>query len=694
VLRSVDGQRASLAWRGASLAIVAVAFLAVLAILLMFVLHFHRAYFTSDDAVVNMLAGSMGEQGRLLPEGWVNNNGDLMMPSAALVVAPLLRWMPNGFRAHSIAGGLAVVCLLAALMGLLRILKMPWIVVLVVATLLASGISYQFGNFVFAQTTYFWWPVGFLFGALLICADRRVMARPFPNAWIGTASLFAAVFSISFANPQRGLLMLVLPLYAFDRALAAARIPRGETNWIRRWCHLSGFGDRMTISLAASFAAALITYETLKFSGVTESVYNAAGLHLADWKGVWRHAEIFATGWFFYLGAEPFSNGLNPAIEGVLRLVRGVFAVGLTLVGLREIWCLPSQRDPVRRALVVALLVAFVPVLIIYLAFDPLAIDYGTTRYFQVAIFILLVLAAFQLRDFDRAMPRFATWVLAVAALLLVPVSAQRFLPLAKLGSAAFWDVTNVRVESVAAVLRREGLRWGYASWWNAGVTTVLSESAVHISPVEFLSSGVVSAGPVMTSHDWYRPARWKDETFLLLSPGEADAAKLVMLAATLGEPKRMVESGGYRVQVYDHNIAADFGCLSRVPTDQRIDKRASTARLLSAQLSPVAGAPARLATVRVRNEGTTTLSGWGRFPLSVGVELLSRDGAVVKQNWARMPLPCPLAPGDEREIRIPLPHAAAGEWNIRVDLVQEGVAWFRDRGMKTIELRLQQDAS
>jgi hypothetical protein len=44
------------------------------------------------------------------------------------------------------------------------------------------------------------------------------------------------------------------------------------------------------------------------------------------------------------------------------------------------------------------------------------------------------------------------------------------------------------------------------------------------------------------------------------------------------------------------------------------------------------------------------------------------------------VPLPRPVAPGEQLEIEVPLTPPAAGSYRVLVDLVLEDVAWFADR--------------
>ena len=666
------------------------AFLSIFALLLVFVVHFHRPLFTSDEAVVNMLAQSMMEQCRLLPLGWVNNNGDLMMPSGALVVAPLLHWFPNGFTAHSVAGVFAVVVLLAALGRFLRVLRIPLEATLLALMLCATGLSFYATIFVFAQTTYMWWPVGFFMGATLIYRYRMVECAPRMVRMLSPLLLFLLAFAISFANPGRVLLMMVLPLYAFDWSLRRGRgFASARPRW-RRCARRLGLDDVIVVfGLGGGFVTAASVYSLLKYAGLTEAVYGAASLHWGGWTSVGRHAETFARGWFSYVGGTGEAR-YHTAWFMLLTAFRYVISIMLTLVGIRELWWLPRQTEPARRALALAFAAAFFPVLAMYLLLEPLAIQETTVRYFTVAIYILIALAAFQLRDLMRRKPGFAICAFSIAAILFVAIAAYRFIPVSKLGTNSFWTTETSRTMRLGELLQKNGLRWGYAAYWTAGATTVMTDYAVHVSPVDILAGGV-APNSFMVLHDWYRPERWTGITFLALAPGEVDKDKIGMLDAQLGPPASVIESPDYRIFVYDHNISADFSCRMSAPLNDRIASGVRSARLVAVDFGSVlddANQP-RFARVRVRNEGIFAVSGNGRFPLSVGVRLLDENGDVVDPDWVHTPLPCSLSPGRETIVVVPLPQAALGRWQLRFDLVQEGVAWFEDRGHPVIDLPL-----
>lgn len=123
------------------------------------------------------------------------------------------------------------------------------------------------------------------------------------------------------------------------------------------------------------------------------------------------------------------------------------------------------------------------------------------------------------------------------------------------------------------------------------------------------------------------------------------------------------------------------------------------------AQLS-LAGAPAKLRPgqketiqVRVKNVSDAPWYARGgevnthpdnRFYLAVGNRWLKPDGALVTNMDGRYGLPRDLRPGEEVEVPLQVTAPSApGEYILDVDLVQEQVAWFNDKGSETAKAKV-----
>jgi SAM-dependent methyltransferase len=113
------------------------------------------------------------------------------------------------------------------------------------------------------------------------------------------------------------------------------------------------------------------------------------------------------------------------------------------------------------------------------------------------------------------------------------------------------------------------------------------------------------------------------------------------------------------------------------VPAESTMDVRAGSTLALA---------------LRVTNRGSNvwpSLSGPDRrFAVQIGNRWLSR-GTVRKEDDGRALLPYDVAPGQEvrvgLEVRVP---DTDGEYDIEIDVVQEDVAWFRERGSRPAAVR------
>jgi hypothetical protein len=117
------------------------------------------------------------------------------------------------------------------------------------------------------------------------------------------------------------------------------------------------------------------------------------------------------------------------------------------------------------------------------------------------------------------------------------------------------------------------------------------------------------------------------------------------------------------------------------------LNARFIAGRIVSAALSYD---NSRTASVVIRNDSEMPLSGTGKYPISIGMHLLDSTGSVIDSDWLHFPLPCPINPGEERTVIVILPDSPVEAWSARVDLVQEGVSWFKDWGGQEVLLSVE----
>lgn len=108
------------------------------------------------------------------------------------------------------------------------------------------------------------------------------------------------------------------------------------------------------------------------------------------------------------------------------------------------------------------------------------------------------------------------------------------------------------------------------------------------------------------------------------------------------------------------------------------------------------AGSRARI-DLRVANAG---VADWPRSEtlgaglIRLGAQLLDTDATLIEQDFARANLPQELAPGDSCDIPLAfkLP-SAPGRYKLKVDLLQEQVCWFEERGSRPLLVEVEATA-
>lgn len=105
--------------------------------------------------------------------------------------------------------------------------------------------------------------------------------------------------------------------------------------------------------------------------------------------------------------------------------------------------------------------------------------------------------------------------------------------------------------------LQNSGLQYGYGTYWNAGLYTVLSDFGVMIYPLEEEN---------LEPYYWYNvkqlylPAEEEGQTFLLLERDEYDQwVNTICFQLKYSDYTRTLRYGDYIILVYDYNIATKF---------------------------------------------------------------------------------------------------------------------------------------
>jgi SAM-dependent methyltransferase len=160
-----------------------------------------------------------------------------------------------------------------------------------------------------------------------------------------------------------------------------------------------------------------------------------------------------------------------------------------------------------------------------------------------------------------------------------------------------------------------------------------------------------------------------------------------------MGEFVRVLAPGGLAVfQIPSRPSGENVIKPTDVPVGEPLPDEAFRAQMVPDKTVQTAAAGSQITlTVRVRNISSVTWPGWercGGYPLQLGIHWLDKDGRVLVNDDARVPVRTDLAPGERVDLPLTfLSPAKAGEYILELDMVQELVSWFQGKGSSTCRM-------
>ena len=88
---------------------------------------------------------------------------------------------------------------------------------------------------------------------------------------------------------------------------------------------------------------------------------------------------------------------------------------------------------------------------------------------------------------------------------------------------------------------------------------------------------------------------------------------------------------------------------------------------------------------------GLTTDRTDNKFYIAAGNRWLDKDGKLTSETEGHNGIPKDLKPGEETEMTLQITAPKdAGDWTMQLDMVQEGVSWFSERGSPVTNIKVQ----
>jgi hypothetical protein len=499
-------------------------------------------------------------------------------------------------------------------------------------SLLFSGLSSLFAENLFGQFAY----GGSVASTFVVIAlvfrtlraynecDRRRL-----RLW---SALLVAFLSVVLASGVRGLFLDVVPTVA-TLAIVSLAPQTGRTRVFRPRAVLY-VGLLVVIAVVLGMAC---------FSAIRSGVHfrnDKSAAHYVDYRQLKSNIGIFLEGFLAFAGALPQANKRLLSGYGFLTAYR-LFWFGFVL--LLPFWLLSRYRsiaNPYFRFLIVYYAFSVFATFYLYL-FSSLPENIDTFRYCLSPCILAIIGIGYAANELRL---RYGTKSICFIVAACLPIYASSYQQLiapyfeASVSSGQRSGFHENPRQPLADYLVGQNLRYGYATYWNAGAITLLSRERTHVNAIVFGDNPPVSPFRWLAPAHAYAADAFQGRTFLLVTDQEYGglnegfgSLNKVSLKAYLGPPESERTFSGYHIMVYGFNLAAKLPGWEDTP--KFIDEKYSLTDLkadLDCKVDALTmdnGQPGVL-QVEITNRGSKVFASAGQFPIYIGIQLLERSSA------------------------------------------------------------------
>ncbi|QND59296.1 hypothetical protein [Mesorhizobium huakuii] len=507
----------------------------------------YKKLFHSDSAMKVLLAREIVNSHNFFPPGWYYGNNDIVVVFGHLFIIPALAVLPAGFTVHAISGLVTSILVLHSVWlaaGLAPIGKTRR--TLITASV-AAGMSGVLAENLYGQASY--GTILYMSLYSIYCLVRLMREKSTKHVVLWSVLLCALITAEFWGNPQRAIVTIGMPLVA--AALWSIH---------RLGVHNAGVGRASLVGATASICAAIgagtILYG-VTFAHVNNAARDASSVQWLPYEAIVGNLlvlgkEVLAV----FGGSPPGGSGLLTVIGlyGALRLIVAVILVALIARSVAT-----SARPGVEvRPLAIYGSVALLSVCLLQVAttIPNLADPIGSSRYLVPALVTMAIVALATPLDMRLRPIEFLSVAVVLAGLL-----TSAYPTFVRSDTLSHLNLVPQKpratdLSALARYLQANGLTYGYATYWNAGSVSVLSDEHVLVRQIT-LDSALPMPMRFLSADRWYNADTWKGETFLLLAQEDANKIDWKQLAA-LGLPvSRKLQFGDLGIFVFAENIAA-----------------------------------------------------------------------------------------------------------------------------------------
>lgn len=507
----------------------------------------YQPHFHADSATKVLLAREIVAMGDYFPNDWNYANKDLFVLFGHTFVIPLLAFLPAGYTAHAISGLVSSVLILSGIWFLTSIMALSMVRRLLIVSITTAGISGLMAENLFGQVAY---GAVVYFACFSVFFSWRFINAPQGGKWLWGVVLCVVIALAFWSNPQRGLVSYGIPL--LGAALTFWLRGRGSSPDHQQ----AGSGFLIGIIVTGIAIGTLTHVQTM--SGVN-NVLGAGNAHWLPYDLMLRNFTLALQGYFAIFGGLPTAGDPVVSSIGFYEAVRLIAELVLLVLMPNAVFRALRQNNGLAFLSVFAS-IAFLEVFFFQVTttIPDMNLPIQSSRYLVPSLLLMMIIALVQPLNLNK--PDLST--LAVTFITTVfAISAYPAYVASDAFSGAIWNVSrdskNQRTELIEFLVKHN-LHYGYGTYWNSGVISVLSNEKVLVRQI-FIVGGIPKPMRHLSSNRWFRPSAWQGETFLLVSAQEAAMIDWERLNSYGVKLSRELSFGDYKIYVFTENIAKNL---------------------------------------------------------------------------------------------------------------------------------------
>ena len=496
-----------------------------LILVLLYIFFTFRWYFHSDAATKVLLASEIIKKGTIIPHDWYYVNGDVWFFFIHMPLVLIGKILGFGWNSYILNSLVFVSIYLAAIIYFIKQFKVDFISKILLFVLAISAYSSVNAMMVFGELAGISEPI-FIFAMLgiFLSLEKSNKKRYY---WLMGLLIFVYVVgapSRSFIYNVFPALMVTFLLYLDTRS--------------KRYLYLLG-------TIIVTFAAALAVYYLVFIPNVLME-YSRNNLSFASYDEVLMNIDLFAKGLFFYFSLEGPRNVKVESLNGALYFFNFLLVLFMIISVFKMSHNKSKNIDIVN--ILSFLLVYFIVVLTyLYIFTNPLAKDATTFRYFRPLFYIVMIFTVLHINKFEKVLRNLTI------SFILIFLTIENYQIYTNSASPKQLMQARNNHESVANYIVEHNLTYGFASYWNAGLTMALAKNKAIVAPIYMHN---FEPRRWLSSESWFHNLKAK-KTFLLLTSGEYNNLKSSLKKFINKDPIEKVEVGNFVVLIYDTSNAA-----------------------------------------------------------------------------------------------------------------------------------------